>query len=52
MKYLTKLPNAVVLILTALLTLMLVSCANQNKNSRSETANLTAQQKADESGPN
>jgi hypothetical protein len=27
---------------------VLVSCANQNKNSQSETANLTAQEKADE----
>jgi lipid-binding SYLF domain-containing protein len=48
MKYLQQIPKAVVLVLTVLLTLVLVSCANQNKNSQSETANLTAQQKADE----
>ena len=48
MKSQNRTPKAVVLVLVVSLTLVLVSCANQNKNSQSETANLTAQQKADE----
>jgi lipid-binding SYLF domain-containing protein len=48
MKHLQQSPKAVVLVLTVSLTLVLVSCANQSKNSQSETTKLTAQQKADE----
>jgi lipid-binding SYLF domain-containing protein len=48
MKHLTQTPKAAVLVLTVFLTLVLVSCANQNKSSQSETTKLTAQQKADE----
>jgi len=48
MIYLKQIPTAVVVVLTVSLTLVLISCANQNKNSKSETAKLTAQEKADE----
>ena len=48
MKYLQHFPGTAVLVLTVSLFLLLTSCADSNKNNPSKTANLTAQEKADE----